>query len=155
VTIAEQQFFVWYQPSFARTFYQFCSSLSPKRTFHCCLCLFRRSHDSLLPNDSLLVIFRPLLAIDLLIDLLMLLDDFLVELRPLSKDMPVLVARLPLPARLEEFSEFEFRKGMGLGIEDDVCQGQDVRGAEEEVEVFQCFGLAHYSVSKWEHEEHM
>jgi len=55
--------------------------------------------------------------------------------------MSILVARFPLPARLEEFPEFEFRESVSFGIEDDVCQGQDVCGAEEEVEIFQRFGL--------------
>ena len=30
---------------------------------------------------------------------------------------------------------------MGFGVEDDVGEGEDVIAGEEEVEVFQCFGL--------------
>lgn len=30
---------------------------------------------------------------------------------------------------------------MGFGVEDDFVEGEDIGGAEEEVEVFECFGL--------------
>jgi len=32
-------------------------------------------------------------------------------------------------------------EGVGFGVEDDICQRQDVVGAEEEVEVFERLGL--------------
>jgi hypothetical protein len=32
-------------------------------------------------------------------------------------------------------------ESVGFGVENDVCEGQDVVGAEEEVEVFERFGL--------------
>lgn len=37
-------------------------------------------------------------------------------------------SRLTLPAGVEEFAELEAREGMGFGVEDDVGEGEEVRG---------------------------
>lgn len=50
-------------------------------------------------------------------------------------------ARLALPTCLEELAHLEAREGVGLSVEDDVCEREHVVGAEEEVKVFEGFSL--------------
>lgn len=54
--------------------------------------------------------------------------------------------RFPLPARLEQLAHLEAREGMCFGVEDDVREGEQVVGGEEEVEVFEGFGLEGVSI---------
>lgn len=56
-------------------------------------------------------------------------------------DLAMRIPRFPCPARLEQFPELEVREGVSFGVEDDFVEGEDVCGAEEEVEVFKCFCL--------------
>lgn len=60
----------------------------------------------------------------------------------LNNQIPLLVARKARPPRLEPlFARVEAREGVGFGVEHDFVEREYVVGAEEEVHVFQRFGL--------------
>lgn len=62
--------------------------------------------------------------------------------------LTLLMICFPLPARLEQLAHLEAREGVCFGVEDHVAEGQEVVGREEEVEVFEGFGLVTESVSR-------
>lgn len=73
---------------------------------------------------------------------------FLLTLPFSPADDPALgISGLPRPTCLEQLAHFEAREGMRFRVEDDICQREDVGVGEEEVEVFEGFGLADRSVS--------
>lgn len=55
--------------------------------------------------------------------------------------LPILVSRLALPTCREQRRHLEPREGMGLGINDNAVQRQQVIGREEEVEILQSLRL--------------
>lgn len=76
-------------------------------------------------------------------------DEFLLLLLPLLFDValgrldefPLRVSGFPLPARLQAAREFEAGEDVGFGVDDDGVEGKEGGGGEEEVEVFEGFGL--------------
>ena len=60
----------------------------------------------------------------------------------LHHQVPLLISRNPLPTRLKALlTRIESRERMCFCVQHDLIQGQEVVGAEEEIEVFQCLGL--------------
>ena len=55
--------------------------------------------------------------------------------------MAVRVSRFALPACRQAALELEAGKDVGFGVDDDGVEGEEVGGGEEEVEVFEGFGL--------------
>lgn len=80
----------------------------------------------LLSDEFLLLLLQPLL--------------FDVALGRLN-EFPLRVSGFPLPARLEAAGEFEAGEDVGFGVDDDGVEGEEGGGGEEEVEVFEGFGL--------------
>jgi len=61
--------------------------------------------------------------------------------RRIVNELAIRTTRLALPARLEELAHLEAGESVGFGVEDDVGEREVVVCGEEEVEVFECFGL--------------
>lgn len=56
-------------------------------------------------------------------------------------DPPILTPRFPFPPRLQPPGELEAREHVSFRVDDDGIQREEIRGREEEVEVFERFGL--------------
>lgn len=58
-----------------------------------------------------------------------------------SDDPPILPPRFPFPPRLQTPGELEAREDVSFRVDDDGIQREEIRGREEEIEVFERFGL--------------
>jgi hypothetical protein len=60
----------------------------------------------------------------------------------LVNKLPFVIPWYPLPPSAKTLLTWiEARERMRLGVDDDLVQGQEIVGPEEEVEVLECFGL--------------
>ena len=85
--------------------------------------------------------FNHLAMLSLMIRPIILLPLAVMRMWLLPHKTTLRISRFALPARLEAPDELEAWEDVGFGVDDDGVEGEEVGGGEEEVEVFEGFGL--------------